>query len=254
MKFSEIQEKLAQPFDEVKFRAGATRDARGGGKECKPLGYIDAADVIDRLNEHCPDEWSEEYELTRPGVIMCKLTICGITRCGVGQAGKKDEEPEKSAESDALKRAAVKFGIGTYLRRWDLPYHPMVRKSDNDYYFDSYAYVPPADIPLKGRRTRYKRNAGKAEESTETLIQPRIERKDGPKVEPAGPSTEKLATEAQIKRIKDELEKRAVAAGQLETYLERCNVTRVEDLPFKHASSLIDKLKVLPLKQASPKA
>jgi len=50
------------------------------------------------------------------------LTICGVTRSGVGgQAVLLDKndteigEVEKGAETDALKRAARKFGIGRYM-------------------------------------------------------------------------------------------------------------------------------------------
>lgn len=232
--FSELREKLAQPFDNVRFKPGATRNARGGGKECKPLGYIDAGQVIERLNEVCPDAWSDHYDLVRPGVVRCVLTICGIPREGVGLGGSDDAEPEKSAESDALKRAAVKFGIGLYLRQWDLPYTRMEPVGDK--FFLPFDYEPPEHIPLKGRRRPTPPRRGEAPEA----------KVEGPKPEPE--QAARLATSNQIERIKKELERREVAAGQLEDYLARCRVASLEQLPFKRASSLIDELGKLPLK------
>lgn len=61
-------------------------------------------------------------------VVTVDLTIAGSTRSGVGQAvtiasksGNEANEAEKSAATDALKRAARLFGIGRYLLR--LPKH-----------------------------------------------------------------------------------------------------------------------------------
>lgn len=92
--------------------------------------YIDARLAAERLNEVVGAEnWSDEYRLLADGVaapalyypVECRLTVCGVTKADVGQGANTvlDDKAWKSAYSDALKRAAVKFGIGVYL--YNLP-------------------------------------------------------------------------------------------------------------------------------------
>lgn len=91
--------------------------------------YITESAVGNRLDEVDP-AWSWEIinEWTRDNQAICagRLTICGVSRDGVGMqpltiVSSKDgkvlegTEPEKSAATDALKRAARLFGIGRYL-------------------------------------------------------------------------------------------------------------------------------------------
>ena len=46
--------------------------------------------------------------------VECTLTVCGVSKTDVGTSGES-ADAAKAAYSDALKRAAVKFGIGRYL-------------------------------------------------------------------------------------------------------------------------------------------
>lgn len=116
MKFiKEIQEKLFAQFDEteVKFKPTAVKDGKA-----LALAYVDARNILDRLDEVVGMEnWHDEYEIVSPKHVVCKLTIFGITKSDAGEAADTDKEPLKAAVSDALKRAAVKFGIGRYLYR-----------------------------------------------------------------------------------------------------------------------------------------
>jgi hypothetical protein len=85
--------------------------------------YIDARLAAERLSAAVgADGWTEEYQVisTDPQAglpIECRLTVLGVTRADVGQIapGPLDDKAWKSAYSDALKRAAVKFGVGAYL-------------------------------------------------------------------------------------------------------------------------------------------
>jgi hypothetical protein len=67
--------------------------------------------------------WTDDYVLLDDGSVMCKLQIrCGeewIQRVDVGSPSEQPDAGDrlKSAFSDALKRAAVKFGVGRYLYR-----------------------------------------------------------------------------------------------------------------------------------------
>lgn len=81
------------------------------------VGYVDARLVTERLNLVCPGDWYEgdaknptlapfqPVDWSR-GAMLCRLTVCGVTRQDIGFG--KDA---KALVSDALKRAAVKFGI-----------------------------------------------------------------------------------------------------------------------------------------------
>ena len=110
---NKIEMALKRPFDprKLKWRKGP------GGKE---LVYITARDVMDRLDQVVGvSGWETSYHEVM-GRVVCQLTLCiegkYITKCD----GADDTaiEGAKGALSDALKRAAVQFGIGRYL------YHP----------------------------------------------------------------------------------------------------------------------------------
>jgi len=99
---------LRRPFSPgaVRWKVQSTSGNRG-----LVVGYIDARLVVERLNLVCPHLWHDEYEDLTGNVLLCRLTIDGITRCDVGEA----KGLGKAIYSDALKRAAVKFGIGVSL-------------------------------------------------------------------------------------------------------------------------------------------
>lgn len=74
--------------------------------------YLDARLVIDRLNQVCGLDWHDDYTATSTG-LLCKLTVAGTTRQDVGLPGDSEQGASaKAILSDALKRAAVKFGVG----------------------------------------------------------------------------------------------------------------------------------------------
>lgn len=111
---------LKKPFppESVSFRIGSRT-----GDKTKGIGlaYIDARDVMDRLDAVCgPHYWQDRYEF-HGSKTVCYLSIRigdeWITKAD--GAGDSDVEAEKGAISDALKRAAVKWGIGRYL--YDMP-------------------------------------------------------------------------------------------------------------------------------------
>ena len=108
----DILAKLKAPFpaDQISWRPGkVSKDNKKG----LALAYIDARDVMDRLDE-VVGEWQDSYEEIA-GRLVCKITINGITR--TDGAGDTAIEGEKGGLSDAFKRAAVKWGIGRYLYR-----------------------------------------------------------------------------------------------------------------------------------------
>lgn len=113
--------RLAAPFppEAISWRVGATNSDKTKGLA---LAYIDARDVMNRLDEVCgPLGWQDEFTETQRGRVLCRIGILGPAGWvwkGDG-AGETDVESEKGAISDALKRAAVHWGVGRYL--YDMP-------------------------------------------------------------------------------------------------------------------------------------
>jgi hypothetical protein len=90
--------------------------------------YIAEEAITNRLDEVDPSwswELTSEYTRDNQCIAVGRMTVCGVSRDGVGmqplKITKKDgtiidgTEPEKSAATDALKRAARLFGIGRYI-------------------------------------------------------------------------------------------------------------------------------------------
>jgi hypothetical protein len=111
------------PRDAISWRAqSVTKD----GDKAMALAYIDARDVMDRLDSVCgASDWQDRYEFHGSRTV-CYLSIRvdGEWITKADGAGDSDVEAEKGAISDALKRAAVKWGIGRYLYALDAPWVP----------------------------------------------------------------------------------------------------------------------------------
>lgn len=102
------------PKKDVHWRAQAlTRD----GTKALALAYIDARDVMERLDQVCGMEnWQRRYSHAN-GKTVCEIGI-RINNEWIWKAdgaGDTDVEAEKGAISDAFKRAAVNWGVGRYL-------------------------------------------------------------------------------------------------------------------------------------------
>ena len=124
---NELQRGLERPFpvERLHWRCGArTKDKTKG----VPLAYIDARDVMRRLDEVCGfDGWQNKYTLADSGLLICDIGI-RINEDEWGAfswlwrsngAGDTQVEAEKGKASDAFKRAAVMWGVGRYL--YNLP-------------------------------------------------------------------------------------------------------------------------------------
>ena len=88
--------------------------------------YISEEAITNRLDDVDPSWSLERLDVYRNESVVTaifRLTVCGVSRDGVGMAvvqlsKEKDREvneAEKSAATDALKRAARLFGIGRYI-------------------------------------------------------------------------------------------------------------------------------------------
>lgn len=111
---------LKKPFpaDKISWRVGSVSKDK---KKAMVLAYLDARDVMQRLDDVCGiGNWQNKHPHAN-----------GKTSCAIGikigdewvwkenGAGDSQVEAEKGAFSDAFKRAAVLWGIGRYL--YDVP-------------------------------------------------------------------------------------------------------------------------------------
>ncbi len=126
-------QKLSSPFPEAQISWRAQSVTKDGDK-AMALAYIDARDVMGRLDEVIgAGNWSDEYIETVKGRILCTLSIrvCGEWVSKSDGAGDSDVEAEKGAISDAFKRTAVKWGIGRYLYDMPTPWVPCTSYEKN---------------------------------------------------------------------------------------------------------------------------
>jgi hypothetical protein len=97
----------------------------------KGLRYVTARTVMNRLDAVLgPENWWDDYPYISETSVICKLSVRlpdgeVITKTDAGgAAGMADAgDDDKSMLSDALKRAAAKFGVGRYLYGDGVPTH-----------------------------------------------------------------------------------------------------------------------------------
>lgn len=115
---------LEKPFDpsQISWRVGATNGEKTKGIA---LAYIDARDVMDRLDAVCgPENWQATYTDAGNGKTCCQIgiNVNGNWVWKANGAGETDFEADKGAFSDAFKRAAVLWGVGRYLYGLESPW------------------------------------------------------------------------------------------------------------------------------------
>lgn len=113
-------EKLKAPFppNEVNWRIGQAGKKGNGEVWAKVLAYLDNRCIQDRLDDVCgPENWKNEYAPAPLGGVLCGLSIkiAGEWVTKWDGADNTDIEATKGGLSDAMKRAAVQWGIGRYL-------------------------------------------------------------------------------------------------------------------------------------------
>lgn len=144
--------KLSAPFpvDAIHWRA-QTVAKRGDDFSALALAFIDARDVQDRLDSVLgPENWSDSYTETPKGRLLCTLSIRvnGEWLSKSDGAGDTDVEGDKGAISDALKRAAVKWGIGRYLYSLGNTWAPCeVYEKNGKTYWKK--WLPSAEVKFK---------------------------------------------------------------------------------------------------------
>lgn len=152
---SDFYAALKAPFskNDVQWRLGAmTKDKKRG----QVLAYIDARTVFDRLDDVCGFGWQCNYShaSSKDTKTICNLGLfvpVGPPETNLSEAeftwvwradgaGDTDYEGEKGAISDALKRAAVRFGVGRYLYNLPAPWVSVLEKGSTH-------VIDPNEIP-----------------------------------------------------------------------------------------------------------
>ncbi len=120
--FSTTLRELRKTVDPNLVRQRAGRPDRNGNVHM--VEYVEWHTVADILDEYAPN-WAHTVKNIHPIgdiiTVTVAITIDGVTREGVGTGRAISETGIKKAEHDALKRAAVKFGIARelYKREFD---------------------------------------------------------------------------------------------------------------------------------------
>jgi hypothetical protein len=135
-KYYQLFAALAAPFDDDEVKI----NPRG-------LRYVTAQTVQNRLDDVLfPENWWAEYEF-HPTLVACRLSIrlpdgTVLTKTNVGGYESRMEDPSdvgKTGVSDALKRAAVEFGVGRYFYRCGVPVNCQFKFSEPENLEDCFA-------------------------------------------------------------------------------------------------------------------
>jgi hypothetical protein len=116
LSFAKTLSTLKQPIEPrlIKTREG-WRDRNGNQHMVEYVEWHTVADILDRL----APTWSHAVRgIVQIGdmvAVTAAITVDGVTREGVGTGNADNETGIKKAEHDALKRAAIKFGIAREL-------------------------------------------------------------------------------------------------------------------------------------------
>jgi Rad52/22 family double-strand break repair protein len=102
--------------EDVKRREG-WRDRNGQTHYVDYVEWHTVADLLDRLVPDCSHAVRTIVQIGDFVAATAAITINGVTREGVGTGPSDSETGIKKAEHDALKRAAVKFGVARDLYR-----------------------------------------------------------------------------------------------------------------------------------------
>lgn len=129
------------------------------------VAYIDARDVMDRLDKICIYGWHRNHEELKGriyagvGIILPSGNIMWRWDCGT----ESNTEAEKGESSDSFKRAAVNVGVGRFLYDLDIQYVDANEKKTGS----NYPYV----VDNKGKRvwdiTKHINGASKAPKQQE---------------------------------------------------------------------------------------
>lgn len=89
----------------------AWRDRSGNVRTVEYVEWHTVADILDSVAPNWAHSVKDIRTIGDYVIVTVAITIDGVTREGIGTGSARSETGIKKAEHDALKRAAVKFGI-----------------------------------------------------------------------------------------------------------------------------------------------
>jgi len=121
LNFSSTLKELRKNVDpELVRHREAWRDRNGNVRTVDYVEWHTVADVLDRTAPNWAHAVKDIRSIGDFVVVTVAITIDGVTREGIGTGSARSETGIKKAEHDALKRAAVKFGIARDLYKRDI--------------------------------------------------------------------------------------------------------------------------------------
>lgn len=127
---------LTEPFAalDIEWRV-QTSGKTANGPWVRVLAYIDNRAIMERLDETCgADGWRNEFKHAASGAVLCGLSIKvngeWITKWD--GANETDIEAAKGGLSNAMKRAAVQWGIGRYLYNLSEDFATVLKAGDRN--------------------------------------------------------------------------------------------------------------------------
>lgn len=162
-----IQKALSEVFDpaEVRWKPQAV-----SGNRAMAIAYVDARVIQDRLDDVLGiSGWQTKFTVLPEGSVVCALSVRinneWITKEDVGSQSDQPDDGDKmkAAFSDALKRAAVHFGISRYLYR--LP-HQWVDWDAQKKHFVRTPQLPAWAIPQQNAPVKQPAKAPAAKKSS----------------------------------------------------------------------------------------
>jgi hypothetical protein len=234
----EIQRALSAPFPPSVL---GWKPQSVKGDRALACAFIDARDVMDRLDEVLGVEnWEDSYTVLAGGSVACRLTVrvgpAMITKEDVGSPSDQPDAGDKlkAAYSDALKRAAVKYGIGRYLYSLPMQWCPF---DPNKRQFTQLPQLPAKFLPAPASREA----APKPEGGQHRAPAPEKEDKPDPLA---------AALQEEIKRLKKGwfecmtwLNAHTKVAGASPGYT---GATRFHEIPREHVAALVAELRKQP--------
>ena len=139
--FSTTLKELRKTVDPNLIRQRACRRDRNGNVHM--VEYVEWHTVADVLDDTAPNWGHTVKDIRSIGEIITvtvAITIDGVTREGIGTGKAISETGIKKAEHDALKRAAVKFGIARELYKKEFD---SIEQTDEPQVFEPEAMINP---------------------------------------------------------------------------------------------------------------
>ncbi len=139
--FSTTLKELRKTVDPNLIRQRAGRRDRDGNVHM--VEYVEWHTVADVLDDKAPNWGHTVKDIRSIGDIVTvtvAITIDGVTREGIGTGKAISETGIKKAEHDALKRAAVKFGIARELYKKEFD---SIEQSDETQVIEAQATIDP---------------------------------------------------------------------------------------------------------------